>query len=310
MLRLFLSRSNTHNINNTRRSLVSSILSTSCSSYHSQQTVAHLRKNDEAREIFLVGTSHVSKASARETEELIRLVKPDVVAVELCEERFEQLKKQMKEDKEEKTKKTKKKRSFLGDFLAIVKNVSSNRDLGALDRCLAIGLKAFYASLKSSGMEPGEEFRVAIREAERLNARLVLADRDVNKTLVALRKSVSVADIFGWFVHGEKKGGPTLPPEFEKMAQSFDWKSIDMEDNMEAMKNRKAVGQMKKYMEYQFPKIMSAMVHQRDDEMAEAIKREKDAERIVMVVGLAHVDGIVERLAGEYTEITSLNDRE
>jgi pheromone shutdown protein TraB len=132
----------------------------------------------------------------------------------------------------------------------------------------------------------------------------------VNKTLVALRKSVSVADIFGWFVHGEKKGGPTLPPEFEKMAQSFDWKSTDMEDNMEAMKNRKAVGQMKKYMEYQFPKIMSAMVHQRDDEMAEAIKREKDAERIVMVVGLAHVDGIVERLAGEYTEITSLNDSE
>ena len=101
MLRLFLSRSNTHNINNTRRSLVSSILSTSCSSYHSQQTVAHLRKNDEAREIFLVGTSHVSKASARETEELIRLVKPDVIAVELCEERFEQLKEQMKEDKEE-----------------------------------------------------------------------------------------------------------------------------------------------------------------------------------------------------------------
>ena len=42
----------------------------------------------------------MSKASARETEELIRLVKPDVVAVELCEERFEQLKKQMKEDKE------------------------------------------------------------------------------------------------------------------------------------------------------------------------------------------------------------------
>jgi pheromone shutdown protein TraB len=157
-------------------------------------------------------------------------------------------------------------------------------------------------------MEPGEEFRVAVREAERLNAKLVLADRDVNKTFVALRKSVSVADIFRLFVHGEKKGGPTLPPEFRKMA--LDWKSTDMEDNMEAMKNRKAVGQMKKYMEYQFPKIMSAMVHQRDDEMAEAIKREKDAERIVMVVGLAHVDGIVERLAGEYTEITSLNDSE
>ena len=37
---------------------------------------------------------------------------------------------------------------------------------------------------------------------------------------MALRRSVSVADVFGWFVHGEKKGGPSLPPEFEKMAQS------------------------------------------------------------------------------------------
>jgi len=116
MLRLFLSRSNTHNINNTRRSLVSSILSTSCSSYHSQQTVAHLRKNDEAREIFLVGTSHVSKASARETEELIRLVKPDVIAVELCEERFEQLKEQMKEDKEEREEEDKEEEKLLGRF--------------------------------------------------------------------------------------------------------------------------------------------------------------------------------------------------
>ena len=37
--------------------------------------------------------------------------------------------------------------------------------------------------------------------------------------------------------------------------------------------------------------------------MAEAIRREKEAERIVMVVGLAHVDGIVERLSGEYMEV-------
>ena len=29
-----------------------------------------------------------------------------------------------------------------------------------------------------------------------------------------------------------------------------------------------------------------------------------------MVVGLAHVDGIVERLAGEYTEVMSVNDSE
>ena len=269
-------------------------------SYYSQ-TVAHLRSLASEKEIFLVGTSHVSKRSAQETEDTIRLIKPDVIAVELCEERLDQLKEQMKEEGD--GKKERENKSFLRDFFAIVKNVSSQKsDMGALDACLAIALKAFYASLKSSGMEPGEEFRVAIREAARLNAKLVLADRDVNKTLRALRRSVSVADVFGWFVHGEKKGGPSLPPEFEKMAQS-PWKSADMEDNMEAMKNRKAVTQMKKYMQFQFPKIMAAMVHQRDDVMAEAIRREKEAERIVMVVGLAHVDGFVERLSGEYMEV-------
>jgi pheromone shutdown protein TraB len=86
--------------------------------------------------------------------------------------------------------------------------------------------------------------------------------------------------------------------------------STEMQDYMEAMKNRNACAQMMKYMQFQFPNIVSAMVHQRDDEMADAIKREKDAEKIVMVVGLAHVDGIVERLAGEYTEVMSVNDSE
>ena len=45
----------------------------------------------DGREIYLVGTAHVSLASADLAEEIIREVTPDAVAVELCEPRFQSL---------------------------------------------------------------------------------------------------------------------------------------------------------------------------------------------------------------------------
>ena len=47
-------------------------------------TTSFLRNLDTGSEIFLVGTAHVSKRSAQEVREMITLVKPDVVMVELC----------------------------------------------------------------------------------------------------------------------------------------------------------------------------------------------------------------------------------
>ena len=75
----------------------------------------YLRSSASEKEIFLVGTSHVSKRSAQETEDTIRLIKPDVIAVELCEERLDQLKEQMKEEGD--GKKERENKSFLRDFL-------------------------------------------------------------------------------------------------------------------------------------------------------------------------------------------------
>ena len=42
-------------------------------------------------QIFLVGTAHVSRSSAEEVRELIRVVQPTTVMVELCEQRAERL---------------------------------------------------------------------------------------------------------------------------------------------------------------------------------------------------------------------------
>jgi pheromone shutdown protein TraB len=264
-------------------------------------TVAHLRANaNKDRALFIIGTSHVSKESANETRELIRKVKPDYVLVELCEERLGQLRAQGNEAEERfGEKKTRSKtKSFLRDLFEIIKTVSKT-ELGAMDKILAVALKSFYASLKSSGLEPGEEFRVALEEQERIGAKLVLADRAVNETLTALRQSVSVADLFSWIVIGEKKGGPVMPKEYEEaMRDGF--------DGLEKIKNRRLIRELREYMEFQFPSIVDTMLHQRDEIMADAIRREcKDAKNIVLVCGLAHLDGIVDNLQGEYTEITT-----
>ena len=52
------------------------------------ETMSILRSSTSSGEIFLVGTAHVSQRSAREVRELVRLVKPTTVCVELCEERL------------------------------------------------------------------------------------------------------------------------------------------------------------------------------------------------------------------------------
>lgn len=50
-----------------------------------------LRDASSGKEIYLLGTAHISKLSAEEAGELIRTVKPSCVMVELCRERADAL---------------------------------------------------------------------------------------------------------------------------------------------------------------------------------------------------------------------------
>ena len=54
-------------------------------------TLSYLRDARADREIYLIGTAHVSQRSADEVRELITLVRPTHVAVELCPQRATRL---------------------------------------------------------------------------------------------------------------------------------------------------------------------------------------------------------------------------
>ena len=67
---------------------------------------------------------------------------------------------------------------------------------------------------------------------------------------------------------------------------------------VETLKTRKATAAMAAAMRAQFPKVANAMLDQRDDVMTERLleaARERGEEKIVAVVGMAHMDGIEAR---------------
>uniref|UniRef100_A0A3N7FE84 TraB family protein n=1 Tax=Populus trichocarpa TaxID=3694 RepID=A0A3N7FE84_POPTR len=107
--------------------------------------------------VYLVGTAHVSQASCREVEAVIRHVKPQVVFLELCASRvglltIRNLKVPTMKEMIEKWKKT--------------------------QNAPQIFLSWFYATVGDKlGVVPGSEFQVAFEEARKCEAKVVLGDR-------------------------------------------------------------------------------------------------------------------------------------
>ena len=98
--------------------------------------------------IILIGTAHISKESVKQVREAIKKYKPDIVAVELCQSRYDAI---IKKDKWEKT--------------PITKLLKSNNAYLML-------AQTFLASIQRRlgneyGVEPGSEMIAALQEAKK-----------------------------------------------------------------------------------------------------------------------------------------------
>lgn len=123
-------------------------------------------------DITLLGTAHVSKASADKVVELLESGEFDAVAVELCENRYNALK-----DPDSVAKM---------DLFKVIKEgrvmmVAANLALGAYQQRLA----------EQFGIEPGAEQRAAITVAEKINIPVLRIDRDIAITLKRVAANIS-----------------------------------------------------------------------------------------------------------------------
>jgi len=124
------------------------------------------------KEIIMVGTAHVSKTSVEEVRSTIREVRPDAVAVELCQARYDVMKNPGMWQNMDIFKVIKEKKAAF--LMANLVMSSFQRRIG-----------------EKLGVRPGDEMRAAIEEAEANGIEVVLVDRNVQVTLARTWRSLT-----------------------------------------------------------------------------------------------------------------------
>ena len=228
----------------------------------SEPQITHIKDNVDlvevdGRKFYLVGTAHVSKASVELAESSIREYRPDAVAVELCDPRFQALRDPHRWKNTD-----------------IAQVIRSGRALLLLAQLM---LAAFQKKLGSDmNVKPGEEMLRASAVAEELKIPIILADRDVKTTLRRTWASIS--------------GVQRMKLLCEFPLKLFSKEKIDPKE-VEQLKHRDALDSALEELSAEFPGVKAALIDERDKYLAAKIHGAK-GDTVVAVIGAGHVPGI------------------
>ena len=186
------------------------------------------------------------------------------------------------------------------------------RVLNAGAKMVGDAIKSMYSKLDDEGFKAGEEFVVAIREGLAINAAVVLGDQDVEVTLRRLTGALSKTDLKKLFASDSdlEKAMDSLMPNGGKSAtvaamsggggskeglENTAGEKISKEQFkqfVETVKARDNVRLVMTKLRETAPELFKAMVAERDAYMANGINKLDQFDKMVAVVGIAHVDGI------------------
>ena len=210
----------------------------------------------------LIGTAHVSKKSAELVEETIINSKPDAVAVELCQGRYDAL---MSQDRWKNT-----------NIVEVIKSgkgyvLFTQLILGAYQKRVATKL----------GVKPGAEMLVACEKSKEIGAKLELIDRDVKITLRRAWASLSWWKMMQLFFSG-------LSGMFEKNAELT-------ELDIEKLKEGDALSGMMKEFAEALPEVKKALIDERDLFMSKKLfdlSQLNTNQSTIAVLGAGHIPGM------------------
>lgn len=214
------------------------------------------------KEIILIGTAHVSKQSAELVQDTIHEQNPDTVCVELCRTRLASLKD-----------------ADRWKNMDIVKVIKEKK---ALLLFMNLLLASFQKKMADKfDIKPGQEMINAIEAAEKINALIVPADREIQTTLSRVWRGMGVWE------------------KLKLMASlvfSFGASDDIEEEDIEKMKQEDILQTLLADVKKTHPIIEKSLIDERDRFLAEKI-RSAPGEKIVAVVGAAHAPGIKKYLA-------------
>jgi pheromone shutdown protein TraB len=223
----------------------------------------------QGKEIILVGTAHISRASVELVEKTIAEEKPNIIAIELDESRLRQL--------------------VEGTHYENM-NMSDLIQKGQAGLLL---LNLFLANMQKRlgenvGVKPGEEMLVAVKAAQAGKIPILLADRDLKITFQRALASIS-------FFEKLKLGGSIFAGFFEEQ-KPFDAAQI------EKMKDQDMITHLLEELSKQYPKLKQTLVDERDIYLAHKIML-SPGKKTVAVVGAGHMKGIETHIAAHAQQL-------
>ncbi|SDX59206.1 pheromone shutdown-related protein TraB [Allochromatium warmingii] len=226
-------------------------------------------------ELTLLGTAHISRASAEQVHKLIQSGDYDGVAVELCRSRFNAL-------MDPRT------LAQMDLFSVIRQNrvymVAANLVLAAYQQRLA----------DQFGIEPGAEQRVALRLTKEQNLPLLLIDREIGITLKRIAANL------GWW----KRAGL-----FAGLLSAMLSSETVTEDEIERLKEGDVLETAFAELAADRRDLYVPLIEERDRYIAAKLKREVarvGAQRVLVVLGAGHLKGVTAALEHERGDPTAV----
>jgi pheromone shutdown-related protein TraB len=229
------------------------------------------RIQTDDREIILVGTAHVSKESVELVKKTIDSEEPDIVGVELCEQRHETILNKKTWDDTELTKVIREGKGYL--FLINLLLANFQRKIG-----------------DELGVQPGSEMMEALKIAREKNISVALLDRDIQITLKRAWGIMPLPEKIRLFFY--------LFYDFTYGV--FEGKKIN-ENLIEELKDKDVISELMNELGKEAPSVKKVLVDERDIYIANKILTAK-GKKVVAVIGAGHVSGIKKYIETHITE--------
>lgn len=223
------------------------------------------------KKILLVGTAHISKNSVDEVKEVIERERPDTVCVELCKSRYDAI---YDKDKYKNM-----------DIVKIIKEKKTTIFL------VNLVLSSYQKKMaKQLGIKAGQEMTQGIESAKEIGAEVVLADRNIDVTFKRIIGNIGFWDKMKLLT--------------QLIYSIFVTETITEED-IERLKSEDMLDSALSELTVAMPKLKTPLVDERDKYLAQKIK-EAPGEKIVAVLGAAHVPGIMKEIYN-YNDLAELS---
>lgn len=208
----------------------------------------------------ILGTAHVATASVEAVRHHIGEYKPDIVAVELCQSRYDALTSGRRLDKE--------------GLLKVVKE--GKAPLVLIQSLLAAEQRKLGMD---EGQQPGAELIAAVEEAKAADLEVALVDRDIQVTLRRAWKNMRFIEKFRILTS-------LLAPEDDEEAPDVNSLLNDSDLLSSLMEELRGFS----------PGAGTVLIDERDEYLATKISALNSDKKVLAVVGAGHLSGIEDYL--------------